>query len=94
MGAGTDQYGAQEPRNIPSELERWLPLPAAELTTIDQGSTRIRLALSTTTRGWDYESTVEITAPSSNLTPAERAELVELAAELQLRLRLRPMWHA
>lgn len=62
--------------------------PGNELVSVgDTGSTRIRLALSTTTRGWDYDSTVEITVPTHDLGDADHAELVEKAATLQAQLR-------
>lgn len=82
--AGTDQYGYQ-PSTLAQDLEKWNG--GQERTVADQGSTRIRLELSTTTRGWDYSGTVEIVAPGTDLTDDERQELVNQAHTLQMKLR-------
>lgn len=70
----SDQYGYQ-------------PRPGQEVLINEDGHTRIRLELSTTTRGWDYSGTVEILAPGIYLTEGEREELVAKAADLQRKLR-------
>lgn len=72
-------------RTPPSDLERWTG--GHETVIADDGHTRIRLELSTTTRGWDYSGTVEIVTPGHDLTDDEQQEVVNRAHTLQMKLR-------
>ncbi len=64
-----------------------------ETTTSETGTIRARLALSTTTRGWDYESTVEVAVPLGSEefslgAGSTQQAIDDLVAGLQARLRI------